>query len=443
MFVQKVFKNEETVLYHTPGMLLETSNTGTESRGIHTKYEYFYHIVDDDLLQVDKDYNKTTLGSLSSYTGQVKIVSTNNQLFMTDRTDGYVYDILANTLTTISDPDFIADTRTIAALAERCITHSGPIFYWSDSSDATSWDGDAAFATAEGIQENIEAVHVFQERLYVMGSTQTEIWQTGTTDAEPFTAVSGIIIPYGCMAPDSLANSADYMFFLGKGKNGKLAIVSIDRGFNYKAVSDQGPTFAIQDYDSPDDATAYCYQLENKEFYVISFNTANKTWQYDIDLGIWTELEYNNADRHRSQYHAAFNNKTLVTSIDDANIYSLDKDTLTDNGTMIVRKMRSPVLNDSCNKQFIDQLICDFAHNTILHTGDGSNPVVMLRMSNDGGYSFHSARHKTIGTVGDYKNKTRWTRVGFGDKIVLDITISDPAPIVLLGTYVSISYGVV
>ena len=275
-----------------------------------------------------------------------------------------------------------------------------------------------------------------------MGSTQTEIWQTGTTDATPFEAVSGIIVPYGCEAPDSLANSSDHMFFLGKGRNGKLAVISIDRGFNYNAVSDKGPTFTIQDYESPDDAEAYCYQLENKEFYVISFTKANKTWQYDIELGVWTELEYNNADRHLSQYHTAFNNKNLITSTKDANIYSLDKDTLTDNSTVIVRKLRTPVLNDSFNIQFIDQLICNFANNTILHSGDGSEPVVMLRMSNDGGYSFHSARHKTIGKVGEYKYKTRWTRVAHGDRIVLDITISDPAPITLLGTYVNVSYGV-
>ena len=440
MFVQKVFPDEELVLYSTPGLKLEVTNTQAKARGIHTKYEYLYVVLDSGFYKVDVNGTKTLLGTLNTSVGRVNIVSTNYQIVMNDLAYGYYYNIPTATFSTITDADFPATSATLVAFKERIYAHNNNTFLYSALSNASSWSA-ASVYTAETIQQDITALYSFDEKMYVFGSTQTEIWQPNDNTDDPLSSITSLNIRYGTESPYSIADTQDGLLFLGRGKRGKHAVIKINENFQTEAVGDKGFTSILSGYTSSEDATAYTLQYDNKEFYTINWTAANHTWHFDTELGIWTELEYNNKDRHPADQHVYFDGKNIVISYLDSNIYSLDNETYTDNSVTIVRKLISPVLQKDYLQVFLSQLIVKFEPTTTLHTGTGSEPSVNLSFSKDGGYSWSATRYKRIGKVGEYRYKTRFTNVAAGDDLVTNLQFHDPIGWALLGCYVNLEYG--
>ncbi len=435
-------KDEDQVLYPTPGMELQITNTESATRALHRKRNNLYFIADENLYQVDVNGSQTLLGTLLTSEGPVSITSTNDQLTICDQAYGYSYDFTTAVFEIITDEDFPADTTTMTSISSFTVAHSGQEFFWSDVGADTVWQGILAFGTAERIQQDIVAVYNFNEKLYVMGDSQTELWQVVGGD-NPFDTVPGILIRYGCAASKSVANSSDKLFMLARGDTGQIGVISIDQGYNVENVSRSGPNFVLEDYQEIkiDDAVAFCWQQDGEEFYQITFPTVNKSWLYNITLNMWTELE-SKSGRHYADFGIYFNNKIYINSYKDSNLYAYDLNTFTNNGEEIIRTLVSPVMDHTNNRIFIDHLMLYFSHGTALQTGQGSDPKVFMQTSNDGGNLFNSARIRPIGKIGQHRGKVRWSRVARGDQVVLKFTMSDPVQFIINAAFAFISYGI-
>lgn len=69
----------------------------------------------------------------------------------------------------------------------------------------------------------------------------------------------------------------------------------------------------------------------------------------------------------------------------------------------------------------------------------GVDPVVILRISNDGGKTFGAELPRTIGRVGEYDHRTRWNRCGQGRRRVWEVVVTDPEPWRATGCYMKVS----
>jgi len=76
-----------------------------------------------------------------------------------------------------------------------------------------------------------------------------------------------------------------------------------------------------------------------------------------------------------------------------------------------------------------------------LQSGQGSNPQAMLRWSDDGGATFGSEHWRSLGRVGQYKNRSRWTQMGEARDRVYEVSISDPVYRVLVSSNLRTSLG--
>jgi len=65
----------------------------------------------------------------------------------------------------------------------------------------------------------------------------------------------------------------------------------------------------------------------------------------------------------------------------------------------------------------------------------GSNPQLMLRVSNDGGHSFGNERWVSMGRIGEYKNRAVFRRLGRSKNRVYEISGTDPVLIALIDAY--------
>ena len=71
-----------------------------------------------------------------------------------------------------------------------------------------------------------------------------------------------------------------------------------------------------------------------------------------------------------------------------------------------------------------------------LNTGQGSDPQVMLRWSDDGGHTWSNEHWVTMGGIGTYGTRAIWRRLGMTLKLrdrVLEVSGTDPVKITIMG----------
>ena len=76
-----------------------------------------------------------------------------------------------------------------------------------------------------------------------------------------------------------------------------------------------------------------------------------------------------------------------------------------------------------------------------LATGQGSDPQVMLRWSDDGGETWSNEHWRSAGKIGVYKARVLWNRLGSSRDRVYEITMSDPVPWRIIDAMIRMSAG--
>ena len=75
----------------------------------------------------------------------------------------------------------------------------------------------------------------------------------------------------------------------------------------------------------------------------------------------------------------------------------------------------------------------------VLESGVGSYsgapvvPVIVLRLSRDGGKTWGAERTRSIGALWAYSQRIRWWRCGSGSDLVAEFVVTDPVPFRLMG----------
>ena len=116
---------------------------------------------------------------------------------------------------------------------------------------------------------------------------------------------------------------------------------------------------------------------------------------YDLTTNMWHERNYTDSNNdkfmHKGTTQDFFNGKVYVGDWSNGNIYELNPDTYTDNGDEIHRERACPHIWNNMDRVFYGSFQLDIQVAVGLNgDGQGSNPHVMLDVSNDGGNTFGS-----------------------------------------------------
>lgn len=445
-----------TALYGTPGLDLKvTDAAAAEVRGMWAINNSLYVVCGNKL----RRYNASmvavvTVGTLNTSTGPVSMANNTTQLIVVDGSDGYIITISGDVFAVISDPDFpTAPTRVTFIDQYFIVNDSGTQkFYWSTAADGSTWDA-LDFSSSEGSYDDLISLIADHRELWLFGTSTTEVWyNTGDADA-PFSRIQGAFIEHGCAAAQSVAKMDNSLFWLGKDERGQ-GIVWRAQGYQPKRVSTHAIEYAIQGYSTISDAIAYTYQQDGHAFYVITFPTANKTWCYDASTDLWHERCWRHPstgveNRHRSNCHAFFNGMQIVGDWQDGRIYDLDPDTFDDDGDPILSLRAAGHIFDKDEQRtmFHHRLQVDIEAGVGLVTGQGSDPQIMLRWSNDGGHTWSGYHYADIGSfaaigeIGEYRRRAIWNRLGRSRDRVYEISITDPVKRVVLGANLRATMG--
>ena len=382
----------------------------------------------------------TLLGTVTG-TGPVSIADNGTQIFFACNPDGYIYNESTNVFAKITDPDF-PGAVTVQYLDGYFVFNEpdSQLLWITALLDGTSIDP-LDFASAEGSPDGIVAVAVTHRELWVFGTDSVEVWYDAGTADFPLARISGAFNEIGCVAPYSVAKLDNTLYWLGTDARGQ-GIVYKANGYTGARVSTHAIEYAIQSYSTISDAVAYTYQQDGHAFYVISFPTAGKTWCYDVATNLWHERAgFSNGQftRHRSNCQCNFGGTIIVGDYLDGRIYSFDLDVYADDD-QVQRYLRSwraiPAGQNNLNRTAQHSLQLDCESGVGLNTGQGSDPQVLLRWSDDGGHTWSNEHARSLGAIGATGQRVIWRRLGMTLKLrdrVYEVSGTDPTKIAIVG----------
>jgi len=446
--MQPQTSKNQIVLVGTPGLKLFI-DTGYVCRCLHaTTNGKMFSVNGRNVYVINETAAKTLLGTMASATGIVKTAENMNlnyhpyQTAFVDGTKGYIYDFSNNTFTEITS-GYEAGTHIvyIDGYFIQNIVNTNKFIY-STLYNGKEWDSALDVYFAEGSADNIEAVEKLNNQLWVFGSQTTEVWQPTGVNTAPFERIAPANMDIGIGAKYSVAVIGGSIFWLGAGRGGNN-IVWKASGFSPERVSTNAIEYLLGQMSDVSDAVAYAYSDEGHFFYVLNFPTGDKTLVYDLTTGLWHQRGFLDTGtgmvgRHRSIVQCFWNNKNYVGDYADGKIYNLNLDYYSDNSTAIHRERTTPNISFE-NKLFtINYVEVEMERGIGLNTGQGSAPIMMIQSSKDGGKTWGSELHGSIGAMGKYKTRIKFNRLGSGRDRVLKFSISDPVKCVLVDGYADV-----
>ena len=130
---------------------------------------------------------------------------------------------------------------------------------------------------------------------------------------------------------------------------------------------------------------------------------------------------------------------------ENGNVYAFDLDVYADNGA-IQKWLRSwralPTGQNNLHRtaQHGMQLECESG--TGLNDGQGSDPEVMLRWSDDGGHTWSNEHWAKMGKIGQFYRRVLWRRLGMTLKLrgrVYEVSGTDPVKVAVMGAELVLS----
>lgn len=442
-------EREVAALVPTPGLsLLLTLSGGTTRGGWSASNGQFFAVGGNKLYRISSSWVATELGTLNTSTGSVSMSDNGSQLVIVDGNYGYVWDINASTFNQITDPDFPGADQ-VAYLNEDFLfnkINSGQ-FFWSAINDGTSYDA-LDIATAESSPDNLVGILTLNQSIYLPGTKSTEVYYDSGDATTPYQRIQGSVVDIGCSAPFSIAKAVGTYFFLGGDDTG-TGIVYQTQGYQPKRISTPAIEKYIRDLITTgvdiSTSTGYTYQQGGHLFYCLNLTSADTTWVYDASTQMWHERQYLNLwsmERHRAEWHALAFGKNVVGDYDNGNIYALDQDTYTDNGTYIRRIRTAPHFSNGLVLVRHNRFQLDMETGVgISGSGQGSNPQAILRYSDDGGHTWSNEKWADVGAIGNYKTRVNWRRLGSSRDRVYEVSVSDPVKVVLIGAELDVEEG--
>ena len=437
---------EPAFLQRAPGLTLLATLGNGPIRGLWTYGNYGYAVSGNTLYRIDSSWNAVAKGTVGG-SGPVSMADNGTQLFIAANPQGYIYNVNTDVFQQITDPDF-PGAGTVGYIDGYFVFNEpGTQKIWVTSLlDGTAVDP-LEFASAEGNPDNEVAVFVDHREVWVFGTNSTEVWYDAGLLDFPLTRIQGAFNELGCAAPYSVAKMDNQVYWLGKDARGQ-GIVYKAAGYIGQRVSTHAIEWQMQEYADILDATGYTYQQDGHSFYVLNFPSANTTWVYDVATGAWHErasLTNGEFNRHRASSQMFFNATTVVGDYENGKIYEFDLNVYADDGApqKWLRSWRAlPTGANNLARTIQHSMQLDCETGVGLNTGQGDNPQVMLRWSDDGGHTWSNEHWKSMGRIGRSGFRTIWRRLGATMKIrdrVYEASGTDPVRIYIMGAELLLS----
>lgn len=302
-------------------------------------------------------------------------------------------------------------------------------FFLSGLYDTTSIDA-LDFAPAESTPADLVRVLVDHRELWLFKENGIEVWANTGASPFPFARIPGAVLERGCAAKLTCAKADNSVFWLGDD-----LIVYRANGYQPTRISTHGMEDEIRAFSTVSDAYAFTYSQGGHTFYCITFPTGGRTYCYDAATNGWHDRQ-SGTDLAPMPWKvtcvaAAFGK--LYAGFTLGRLCEMDMDTYTEAGETIRRVVRTTPFYADGEEAIMHLAEVECELGVGLASGQGSNPQIMLRWSNDGGATWSNERSASMGARGVRGNRVLFRRLGSFRQRTLEFSISDPVKVALYG----------
>jgi hypothetical protein len=411
-------------LYGTPGQKpyltvgADTIRAGLEAQG------YLYVLSGAILYRVDSaGASVPCTGDLIPNTGNAKLINNGTQVGLLVVPNFYV--VTDTTVAKIASgipTEGFSSIDYIDGYAVGTRNDTSGQFYISALRDFSTFDP-LDFATAESNPDGLLGVLVDHREMWLFGTDTIEPWTNTGASPFPFERVNGALLEKGCAAALSPAKLDNSIFWLGSDR-----IVYRADGYRPVRISDHA-TEEVLRVGTVSDAYGMTYTQGGHQFYVLTLPSLGRTFAYDAaPPNKWHERQSGTALTPAvwdvQCIFTAFG-KTLV-GLQAGRIGELDLDTYTDMGAPLRSVIASLPLYAETKRAIMDELQLGCELGVGIPSGQGNDPQVTMRFSDDGANTWSNERSASLGPIGVRNNRVMWERLGAFRQRTVEFAISDP-----------------
>lgn len=340
----------------------------------------------------DKLYaNTTAIQTLNTSTGRVGF--SENQggtayLAVIDGTDGWLVNS-SDTVAQISDGDYPAattyHTENIDGYTLVINTATGAVFN-SDIDDPTSWVA-TNFITPEMYPDGALALTRYRNMFIVFGRTSAEFfYDAANASGSPFSRAQQYSQEIGISGVSTLARLNDMIFFVGQNFSGTRAVYTIKED-KFEIISSDVYNHILNSEGSDiSNADGMVVNFRGNPCYVLSLNTADRTFCYDISSKQWFEIDSASAKFVGLNSTHIDTGVTLVQHRTNGKIYTVSPTTYQDDGSNFTASLTTNLMDFGTNKRKLNSSI------EILGDYATSSTNLSVSWSDDDYQTFSTAR---------------------------------------------------
>lgn len=414
-------------LVRAPGIAAWTTVGNGPIVAMHKALGYLWVVSGSDLYRVDSNATATLIGSVGLPV-RVDIANNITTIVVVNQPNAYYYDTTTSTFGQITDADFTARGASDVEFLDNYLLFTEPNsgrFFGSDVGSATSFDS-LNFATAEGSPDNLVGIKVDHRQVLLLGEETIEVWELVGGGGFPFARAANGFIEQGCFNGRTAAKQDNSVFWLAQ----DYTVRRLD-GITPVRISQTGIEQALGTV-TIGSGLGYSYSLEGHLFYVLQF--VEGTFVYDATLKEWHERETYGYPYWLAWSHAQFAGLELVGDVSSNRIGYLSPTTYADWGTTQRMEWTYQPVYAEANRAFHDRLEVVMETGVGLTSGQGSDPEMMMDVSDDGGRTWQALPNKKIGRIGEHSQRVFWNQLGSSYDRVYRGAISDPIRATLIDT---------
>lgn len=369
-------------------------------------------VLDGKFLSLSENhlYDDTADVGLVDGSGPAKIVGFEDLAFVNQGRSLYQYN--GATMSAVATPGGFQILSMCIGASRLVVIDAGTgSFFWSDP--LTSTVDALSFATAENSPDLLKECIYIGDTLILFGSLTVEFWPVTSDPDAPFQPLVGRTFQIGIRDTGCATEF-----------NGTFAWVT-----NRNQVCVTDPTNIISHpglealIEASSSVSLWKFELEGTEFLAVRLD--DQTWVYSSRSGQWSQFESYGESNFIPQCFAA----GVFGSSIDGRLLTFSSDHA-DFGDILERRFRAGAAGTVPSADLYNVFIRTNPGQTPFLVGDYTDPIVEMRVSKDGGFTWGAWREKSLGEQGQYRKRVQWTSLGKYSYpgVLCEFRVTDPVP---------------
>lgn len=411
----------QSALLPWPGTVSFGVSPSDFDRGLHVFRNVLYHVNGNALYSVSSSGVYTKIGGIAGFS---RCIFDDNGVEMVIAVDGNAYSYDGISLVK-GDNDEFANTQSVTMLNNTFLYNAElDNFFVSEAGDALNF---RAAGSAESKGDDLLRPYAFSQWVYMLGEATNEPWWNAAADTLGFDRIDGGIMEKGLGGLYTVANTDQFLYFLGDDSNVYQVIQSSINLISTPEISFQLSKLNIAG------AVGWTMVLDGQDFFVLNFGEDDLSYAYAEQTGIWFNLSSGvDNGRYIGSSYARVYNKHISVDFKTGNAIEITDQAFDDVGQTLQRQRTLPPINSSKLGLGAGKRLLMSKAKFMLQTGQGlasgqgSEPAIEIEFSIDGGATWEVIDWPKVGKLGQYLiNVEAWQMVSFYD-IQFRLTMSDP-----------------